>query len=239
VPSTASSTRPVDSVAGATYTSLMAQRAARDRGRTVGSRRSTLQQERSVNTRAALVDAGERLWSEYDIDSVTVSDLCTEAAVSKGLFYFYFATKEDLLIELLLTDADAATGAIESTIEANASVHQVIDKGVAALVRRTQRRPRHLLARAVAEWFAALERHGELTHGRTPLRESVAAAVRHGQDRGELDTIHDADDIAGMLEWAVLQAALEWATATSRQPSLAKRVAIRTSVILRGVGGGI
>jgi AcrR family transcriptional regulator len=197
-------------------------------------RRSTLQQERSQRSRAALVEAADRLWSEQGFDAGKVADLCEAAGVSKGLFYFYFGSKEDLLVEFLLADADATADAVEAAIAAGETTDHVLQRAVAVMAGRAQQRPRHLLARGIAEWFAALERHARIRVGHTPLQATFAAAFRHGQARGEVGTEFSPDELGGLLEWALLRAELEWATSTRRQPSLVKRLWSRVDLVLRG-----
>src|SRR3954469_22188242 len=63
-------------------------------------RLSTLQQERSRDTRRRLVREAQRLWQTQGFEETTVGEICDAAGVSKGTFYFYFPHKEDLLIEL-------------------------------------------------------------------------------------------------------------------------------------------
>jgi AcrR family transcriptional regulator len=209
--------------------------ADRPAGTTGGrGRRATLEQERSRRTKAALVEAAERLWGEQGVDAVTVAQLCREAGVSKGLFYFYFAAKEDLLVELLLADADEVAVAVDGSMDAGDPVDQVLQRGVAVMARRAQRHPRHLLARGIAEWFGALERHASVRIGHTPLHTTFTAAFAHAQRRGEVGSDLSAAELGGLLEWALLRAELEWAMATSRQPSLVKRLWSRAELVLRG-----
>jgi AcrR family transcriptional regulator len=197
-------------------------------------RRATLEQERSRRTKAALVAAAERLWGEQGVDAVTVAQLCGQAGVSKGLFYFYFASKEDLLVELLLADADQVAVSVGQAVEAGDPIDQVLQKGLAVMARRAQRHPRHLLARAIAEWFAALERHAGIRIGHTPLQTTFTLAFAHGQQRGEVESALSPDELGGLLEWALLGAELEWAMSTNRQPSLVKRLWSRAELVLRG-----
>lgn len=52
---------------------------------------------RSERTRAALVAAGRRLFSEQPVDAVTVDDIVQAADVGKGSFYNHFADREALV----------------------------------------------------------------------------------------------------------------------------------------------
>jgi AcrR family transcriptional regulator len=47
--------------------------------------------------------AGSRLYRIKDFEDISVSSICQEAGLAKGTFYLYFDTKEDLFLELTLT----------------------------------------------------------------------------------------------------------------------------------------
>lgn len=52
---------------------------------------------RAERTRAALIAAGRRLFSERPVDAVTVDDIVQTAEVGKGSFYNHFADREALV----------------------------------------------------------------------------------------------------------------------------------------------
>lgn len=54
--------------------------------------------------RRQLIDAAWRCAGRMGYRDMTVDDVCAEAQVSKGAFYGYFASKQDLLIALLESD---------------------------------------------------------------------------------------------------------------------------------------
>lgn len=63
--------------------------------------------------RQQLVDAAWRCAGRMGYRDLTVDDVCAEAGVSKGAFYGYFASKQDLLLALLDEDA----GALDTVLE--------------------------------------------------------------------------------------------------------------------------
>ena len=64
---------------------------------------------RSERTRAALIGAGRRLFSERPVDAVTVDDIVAAAGVGKGSFYNHFEDREALV--------RAISGGIRASIE--------------------------------------------------------------------------------------------------------------------------
>ena len=73
--------------------------------------------ETRVERRQALIDAGWRCASRRAFRDMTVDDVCAEAEMSKGAFYGYFATKQDLLLALLEDDAAALDRQLEPITE--------------------------------------------------------------------------------------------------------------------------
>lgn len=65
---------------------------------------------RRVRTRAALLRAGQQLFSERSVDGVSIDDIVAAAQVAKGSFYNHFPDKEALAKEL----ADVARTSVEA-----------------------------------------------------------------------------------------------------------------------------
>ena len=191
-----------------------------------------------MRSREALADAAADLWAAEGFDAVKVEDICDRAGVSKGLFYFYFGSKEDLLVELIHVDAEAVAEVVTRGIDAGESVDAVLQKVIAVMARRAQKRPQHLLARGIAEWFAALERHSASAVGHTTLEQSLTELFAHGQDRGEVAGEWSAQEIGALLAVALVRAPFAWATSATRQPSLVKRLWARTDLVMRGAAAG-
>jgi AcrR family transcriptional regulator len=60
--------------------------------------------------RQRLVDAAWRRMAETGYHETSVDNVCDEAGVSKGAFYGYFATKQDLFLALLEQETEALVG---------------------------------------------------------------------------------------------------------------------------------
>ena len=60
------------------------------------SQQSPRQDRRRARTRLALVEAGQGLFADRDVDSVSVDEIAAAADVAKGTFYNYFTDKEEL-----------------------------------------------------------------------------------------------------------------------------------------------
>jgi len=74
---------------------------------------------RAERTRAALIGAGRKLYSQRPVDAVTVDDIVQAAAVGKGSFYNHFADR-DALVRAISSEI---RGHVEAAIgRANAEV---------------------------------------------------------------------------------------------------------------------
>ena len=58
-----------------------------------------------VARRQQLIEAAWRCVADRGFQSLTVDEVCAEAGVSKGAFYLYFESKQDLLLGLLEDEA--------------------------------------------------------------------------------------------------------------------------------------
>ena len=153
-----------------------------------GPRRSGLVQERSRRTRRMLVDAALALWTErgFDdgIDETTVEEIAQAAGVTKGTFYFHFAHKEDILLEIGWGTAEAMLKDTTKYVADERPVEDAFDKLLTALARRISAGPRgcgrahdrRVLpatgARHRSGWhafrFPAVLRHADHLRGRRP-----------------------------------------------------------------------
>lgn len=67
-------------------------------------------QERRAQTRAALLDAAERLWAERGIRGASLDEIAARAGLTKGAVYSNFASKAELVLALLERYTQAELG---------------------------------------------------------------------------------------------------------------------------------
>lgn len=196
--------------------------------------RATLQQERSRATRQAIIDAAEKLWSERGFDAVSVDEICQEARVAKGTFYFYFPRKEHLLVILRYDRLTPREGEFEALLASALSTAEICSALVIDIGKRASAMDKALVTRAVEE---SLRRHrevGKLEGGDRYLRTFFRPIFERGQMRGEVDPSWDANVLAGTLGWAVLQAIFGWAQDHKPARDLSRRLQERVQLITAG-----
>lgn len=82
-----------------------------------------------------LLEAAEQLFTQKGYDATRISDICTAAGVAKGLFYWYFPTKQSLFAELVRTMRLKLRRAQAAAMDAAADPVSRIRQGAEASVR--------------------------------------------------------------------------------------------------------
>ncbi|MBU2362731.1 MAG: TetR/AcrR family transcriptional regulator [Alphaproteobacteria bacterium] len=181
---------------------------------------------RAERTRAALIGAGRRLYSERPVDAVTVDDIVHAASVGKGSFYNHFSDREALVRAI----SSEIRGQVETAVtRANAGVED----------------PARRMARAVctylrfaldgAESAGVLVRiHSGHTSLAAPLNRGLVEDIEAGLAGGRFAV---ATVEAGVLYvLGVTQLAL---VRVVQEPTLAYAVSLSQQIcalILRGLG---
>src|SRR5579862_4391699 len=114
-------------------------------------RRSLLAQERSRDTRQAIVRAALKLFAErgYEtgVDDTTAEEIAKRAGVAKATFYYHFARKEDIFLETGWLTAKVFYEDALKALMNGGSTDQIIDDVTSRLCRRIERVPRPALRR--------------------------------------------------------------------------------------------
>src|SRR6516162_2674472 len=121
---------------------------------TNGPRRTALAQDRSKQTRRRLVRAAVGLWTErgfdHGVEETTVEEIAKVAGVTKGTFYFHFAHKEDILLELGWGTAEALYEEAIRGVATRRSGLALLRQLLVSLARRVESVPRAAVERSVA-----------------------------------------------------------------------------------------
>lgn len=193
-------------------------------------RRSLLRQQRSLNTRSAILRAATRSFSERDFDSTTVEDICAAAGVGRSTFYLYFDSKESLLIELARATARGVSSEVDAWVDAG-SVHHALRVFIDGLVRRMEATPKPLAA-LVMRRVAAANVTSRPVPGEPVLFDDILAGiVRDGQQRGEIRTDVDAREVGEALTGMTLDALERWAGGDQEQ-TLRHALEFRLNLVL-------
>jgi AcrR family transcriptional regulator len=104
-----------------------------------------------ARTRRQLAEAAAQLFLDRGYAAVTVEDIVAAVEVSPRTFFRYFSSKEDVLDEILMNEAEAVTAALRERPE-DEPILDALREAASSWVSATQRDPRlkESLARAPA-----------------------------------------------------------------------------------------
>lgn len=136
-----------------------------------------------------LLDAAARLFAERGYTATRVADVCHAAGAAKGLFYWYFASKDDLLAELVASMRLRLRRAQRAGIDPGADPLTQLRRGAEASVRFMVVHASYFTLLDVAHRDAShadLVRNGDRVHMADTVA-LVAAAQAAGQVPADVD----------------------------------------------------
>src|SRR5579859_7193908 len=143
-----------------------------------------------ADNRERLIDAGYKVLSEKGYESTTVKEVANVAGVSPGLFHYYFASKDELLVAVL-NEAGMRYGRMMQDVRASASPDHILEAAIDAARDRVKQEPEWYRLRY--ELFALSLRNptflpvlGELlTHARQALTQAIQDTVGSDEVRAQ------------------------------------------------------
>jgi AcrR family transcriptional regulator len=194
-------------------------------------------QARSRETRRRLVRAALRLWSERGfetgIEETTAEEIAQAAGVTKGTFYFHFAHKEEILLEMGYETAAVLSEEAARCIKANKPLEESLRILMNALARNIKAADPAAVIRALAEFRRPRRADSEIP----PLEPAFAGAFEtlfaRAQKDGEVTAQVEPAEMAQIVEALVLDSILEWAE--GRTGRLNQALHRRTAIVLAGL----
>lgn len=178
-----------------------------------GPRRSALLQDRSRRTRRKLVRAAVGLWTERGfergVDETTVEEIARAAGVTKGTFYFHFAHKEDILLELGWGTAEVLFEEANDGLAAGRPPMEILDHVLVTLAHRVESVPKVATARSVGEFYRTNRADENPRH--FGMRRAFGVALESAREHGLLPADAEIDDLAMLVEILAMDSLLSWA----------------------------
>jgi AcrR family transcriptional regulator len=176
-------------------------------------RRSALLQDRSRQTRRKLVRAALALWTERGFDrgveETTVEEIARAAGVTKGTFYFHFAHKEDILLELGWGTAEVLYEEATDKRAAGKPAMDILDGLLVTLARRVESVPKVATARSVGEFYRANRTDENPRH--FGIRRSFGVALDAAREQGLIPADADIDELALLIDVLAMDVLMSWA----------------------------
>ena len=210
---------------------------ARENG---GPRRSGLVQERSRRTRQELVNAALKLWTERGfetgIEETTVEEIARAAGVTKGTFYFHFAHKEEILLELGYQTASLLSEEAARCLSAGASIADSLAAVTNTLVASVEATPPAAVGRAMSE-FQRLRRPGDEPPAMHPsFAQALEMLFTRARAEGEVTDQVEPSEMAQIIEALYRDSLMEWSQ--GRLKNLSEALRRRIAVVLAGLRPG-
>ncbi len=200
-------------------------------------RRSALSQERSRDTRRKLIRTALEIWNERGFEeafeATTAEEIARAAGVSKGTFYFHFAHKEDILLEMPWATAEIMIDEAEHAMGFGEVTADIVEQLMTSLARRVSRAPRAALLLVVGHWSRMMHAGGEPEKPQG-FRAAFEAVLRYGIERAELPKAIDVEEVAALLQAATMDTLVAWAATTQTPSALRRRLCRRAEVVLLG-----
>jgi AcrR family transcriptional regulator len=197
-------------------------------------RRSLLAQERSRDTRRAIVRAALKLFAErgYEtgVDDTTAEEIAKRAGVAKATFYYHFARKEDIFLETGWLTAKVFYEDALKALMNGGSTDQIIDDVTSRLCRRIERVPRPALRRILQVLLDHPPRSQDSDH--FGFRRGFSIIVLHGQQEGDIPQASTPASLGMMFEILLMSAIQDWAYGADVR--LADMLRERFAVLLAG-----
>ena len=206
----------------------------------VPRRRAGLSQERSRDTRRKLVRTAMRLWTERGfetgIEDTTVDEIVQAAGVTKGTFYFHFAHKEEILLELGYTTASLLAEEAARCVDANRNIADALRRVTNVLVASVKTTSPAAVGRAISEFHRLRPPGDELPVGHPSFGSALEILFTRAQEEGEVTDKVDPSEMAQIVEALYADSLREWSR--GRLKHLNPALQRRTSIVLAGLRPG-
>ncbi len=176
--------------------------------------RATLRERRARETRQLILDAAYGIFARHGYGQASVDHILAEAGISKGAFYHYFASKEELFRTILIEHVRRRTAETASRLEPDLPLREGMLRILGASWETCRADP--IWSALFVEFWALATRNewgrqavAELfDHCATALARFLSNAQRGGLVRGNLDVYVAARLLLAvndglMLQWQV------------------------------------
>jgi TetR/AcrR family transcriptional repressor of uid operon len=156
--------------------------------------------------RDQILEAAGRCFERDGFRGASIGDICSEAGISPGHLYHYFASKEAIISAMTQFALDKANLRFEILLAKPDILGAFLEEIDNGMLQREERRPELLMeVRAEATRNPAVA--AILHQWWDGLRHLFTAFVREGQERGQVDKNLDPDITAAILVNSIESAA--------------------------------
>lgn len=182
-----------------------------------------------------------RLWTERGfetgIEDTTVDEIVAAAGVTKGTFYFHFAHKEEILLELGYQTASLLYEEAARCVKARRSIDESLRRVTNTLATSVKATPAAAVGRAMSE-FLRPRRPGDEPLARFPtFAQALEVLFVRAREEGEVTDQVDPAEMAQIVEALYMDCLMEWSQG-GRLKRLNPALQRRTAIVLAGLRPG-
>lgn len=170
----------------------------------------TKRKMQALQSKNKIFESGVKSFQENGYDNVTIEDICKTAGVSNGLFYNYFDSKDQIIVELFKKmdlDYDEAFNAIPDNIDAL----EKLLKFCTYTAIRTQSLGKDYL-RVLYQSFLAQERcNVYMINEDRPVYKIIKIIIEEGQQSGQIRLDQDSKEIQSIILHCIRGVFYQWA----------------------------
>ena len=148
--------------------------------------------------RAEILAAAERCFARSGFHGATISQICDEAEISPGHLYYYFASKEAIIAAITTAGLEYVEARFAEVAEGQDPIRALVTEFERLIVLNRTRQSGVLLD-VLAEAARNPEIGRILQHTSEEMRQLLAAFLRRGQVRGQIDPSLDVDMTSALL----------------------------------------
>jgi TetR/AcrR family transcriptional regulator, repressor for uid operon len=148
--------------------------------------------------RQQILDAAAQCFVRDGFHGASTAAICTEAGISPGHLYHYFASKEAIIAAMAEASLERAAKRLGDVAE-NSDIVATLASEVEQTKPRHLRTKRPMLLELLAEASRDPAIAGIVRRHSKGMRTLLAGLVRKGQAAGEVDASLDADLVAAIL----------------------------------------
>lgn len=142
--------------------------------------------------RRQILDAALACFARKGFHQTSMQEICTEADLSAGALYRYFASKSELIVAIAERDCQEFRAPLDSDTE-GCGFYERLKAASRSWVDRLTQNDRALVAEVIAEAARDPVLATRLRETDRPMRAALANLIRDGQAAGEIDPALDVD----------------------------------------------
>jgi len=189
-----------------------------------------LRERKKAQLRKRIAEATLRLVAERGYGAVTIDEIAAQADISQPTFYKYYPSKDAVLMERAL---HGFGDLLEGMATAGGSVVKRLRTYFRAIAAQVTRDRDLWFAIALSNAYNPIRDPGLLSSAEAGTRV-MERVITEGQQRGELTTEVDAQQLASVLEGIMMRACIEWGAGFPDAGELSARMDGMFDFFMRG-----